>query len=761
MSDSKINLIGKAVDRVDGRAKVTGKADYTSDYAPAKLCWAYAVTSTFASASLTSIDTSVAEKMPGFVKVYTYTNRPKLFLPQKASASSANPGEKKLALDNADVQYEGQIIAFLLAETYEQARAAAGKIKVAYQAGEPIGDQSAAQIYSPSDVDGLSAHITTNQTDSNDVETAWSRSLSKVDSTYRTAMLHHHPMEPHSAVAVWDGDRLNCYTPTQWLMGSRDYLSEGLGVANDKIRVISHYLGGGFGCKGSSWMFLLLTAMAARDVGRPVKYVMEREDMFSNVGHRPQTTQRLALGANRDGTLSAIRHLSQTSVSTTTEFKEATGHRASYVLYDAPAIEIDHKFYGLNVGAPCQMRAPGESPGVFALESAIDELALTIKMDPLALRLRNLSDKQPFTGLHFSSKHLEECYRSAADRFGWSNRNAACRSTTSGDWWVGTGMATALYPANRTAATVKVRLMSDGSAEVISATHDLGTGTYTIMAQQAADDLQLPIDKVRVEIGDSSFPKAGVSGGSMSAGSVLPAIQKATQSALNNLGKLAVSDPRSPMNGVDYSALQAVSGGLQIKDQPTTNRSFQSILSSANRAFVEAMESAAPPSDEKSKEQQGIVLWHDFAYYSFGAYFVEVKVHQLTSEVRVSRVVTAMNIGQPLNLKTARSQVIGGAIFQIGAALTEHSILDPHSACWITRDLGTYHLPVCADVPQIDVIFAGPPDTQFNSVGARGVGEIGNTGLAAAIGNAVYHATGVRIRSLPITTDKLLMTQPS
>jgi xanthine dehydrogenase YagR molybdenum-binding subunit len=440
------------------------------------------------------------------VKIYTYQNRPTLYLPSGKQKEKVNAGEELLALSSDEIKYEGQDIAFVIAETYEQAREAAGAVRATYAAEKPVASIDDAVLYAPEKVDGEKPHLDKKSLLTPSVESAWNASDAKIDVTYETPSIHHHPMEPHSVVAKWEGDHVTCYTPTQWMIGTRNYLRDGLGVSEDKIRVVSHYLGGGFGCKGSSWMFILLTAMAARDLGRPVKFVLEREQMFTSNGYRPATTQRLWLGAKKDGTLSAMRHYSATSVSEVGEFLEATGHRATYTLYESPAIEIDHRVYALNAGAPIQMRAPGESPGVYALESAMDELAVALQMDPLELRRKNMAAKHPFTGLAWSSKHLDDCYQVAADSFGWSKRNPQPGLTRDGDWLVGSGMATALYPANRLPASARVRILHDGTAVVSSATHDLGTGMYTIMAQMAGQQLGLPVEKIRVELGDSTAP---------------------------------------------------------------------------------------------------------------------------------------------------------------------------------------------------------------------------------------------------------------
>ena len=748
-------FVGAKISRVDGRLKVTGKADYTADYHFPNQVWAFAVKSTIAKGTV-RLDTSAAEKAPGVVKVYTPSNRPKIYPPKSEHSGGLIVGEQLPPLANNGVVYYGQDLAYVIAGSYEQARAAAGLVKFEYEKAEPIATKSAAKLESPPQVNGEKTHLTKSASMLKTVTDAWNGSPTKIDVTYETPPIHHHPMEPHAVVAKWDDDRLTFYTPTQWMYGTRNFLAQSLAIPQDHVRVISHFVGGGFGCKGGSWMYMLMVAAAARDLQRPVKFVMERENMFTSNGYRPATTQRLQLGADASGKLQAIRHLSETSGCMVNSFIEPTGHAASTVLYASPNIEIDHQVYRLDLNGPTFMRAPGESPGIYALESAMDELATALKMDPVQLRLANMTKDHPISGLPFSSRNLEECYRVGGESFGWASRNPKPASTTDGDWLVGTGMATASYPAHRSPAKARVRLLADGTAEVDCASQDLGTGTYTIMTQVAADELGLPIEKVKARLGDSTQPEAPVSGGSQSAASILPAVQMACRSAIAQLAGLAVGDASSPFHGMKADDLTISDGGLISKSDPSKRQDFTSLIGQSGKGAIEATESVDPMSEKKDPREQSLFSWHTHAYQSFGAYFIEVRVHKLTCETRVSRITAVMDIGQPLNLKTARSQVMGGATFGIGAALSEHSILDPISGQWITQDLGTYHVPVNADVPAIDIQFVGPPDYLFNSLGARGVGEIGNTGIAAAIGNAVFHATGVRVRDLPITPEKIL-----
>ncbi len=760
MSDEKAiapkKFIGASVSRVDGRLKVTGKADYTADYNFAGEAWAFQVKSTIAKGHVRHYDISAARKAPGVVAVYTPDNRPKMYPPKRQNSGGVIVSEQLGPLDGYEIHYYGQDVAYVVAESYEQAREAASLVRVSYEEEQPVAAENASKLMPPEDVNGQKPHMEKKAAGVSTVLSAWEASPTKVDVTYVTPVEHHHPMEPHAVLAKWDDDRLTFYTPSQWMYGTRNFLAASLAIPQEHVRVISHFVGGGFGCKGSSWMYMLMVAAVARDLKRPVKFVMERENMFTSAGYRPTTTQRLMLGAGADGKLKAVRHLSQTAQSVVGNFVEGTGHASSAVLYASPNIEIDHQVYKLNANAPTFMRAPGESPGIYALESALDELAVELKMDPVKLRLANMTKYDPMNGLPFSSRNLEECYRAAGDSFGWSKRPQGPRATEDGDWLVGWGMATASYPAQRSPCQARVRLLSDGTAEVDCATQDLGTGTYTIMTQAAADKLGLPMEKVKARLGDSTEPEAPVSGGSQSAASVLPAVQMACDAALEQLADLAGGDAQSPLHGMKRDDLLPVDGGFRARNDSFKKESFIDIIEKSGKGAIEAVAKTEPSGGKTMRQEQGFFTHKSFAYQSFGAFFVEVRVHKLTCETRVSRLSTAMDIGQPLNLKTARSQVMGGATFGIGAALTEHTIRDEKNGRYITQDLGTYHVPVNADVPEIDIQFVGPPDFQFNSLGARGVGEIGNTGIAAAIGNAVWHATGARVRELPITPEKIL-----
>jgi xanthine dehydrogenase YagR molybdenum-binding subunit len=513
------------------------------------------------------------------------------------------------------------------------------------------------------------------------------------------------------------------------------------------VRVIDPFVGGGFGCKGSTWSHVVLSAMAARQAGRPVKLVLARPQMFGPVGGRPQTEQHVVLGARRDGRLTALRHDVICHASAMEDFVE-TAASPSRALYACSNGTTSHRLATLDVGVATFQRAPGEATGSFALESAMDELAYRLRMDPLALRMANYAETEPASGKPWSSKMLRECYRDAAERFGWSKRTSGPRTMRDGRWLVGWGMATATYPAHRMPASALARLLPDGSVLVQSGSQDLGTGTYTIMTQVAAETLRVPAARVRFELGDTAMPHAPVSGGSMTAASVGPAVQNACRALRTRMIAEAVADARSPLHGAAADTVQIVDGVFTVTGEPP-RREPVADFAARRGTPLEAHGDAKPGSDEAR-----------YATRSFGAVFAEVRVDAALGIVRVPRIVASYSVGRLLNAKTARSQLEGGIVWGIGMALFEDSLLDPRDGRFANANLAEYHVPVNADVGTIDVAFVDENDTRFNPLGARGIGEIGITGVPAALANAVFHATGTRVRDLPITLDKLL-AQPA
>lgn len=736
------DVLGKPQDRLEGPLKVTGALRYSGDQQIDNVVYGYLVTSTIARGEIRAMDVFEAEKSPGVVAIYTPFHSLKLYR-GLTQAEGANSGEIDPPLQNNKIRYYGQIVALVVAESFEQARDAAALVKVDYTSEEPTTtwETGLKNAFPPAAVDGQPPTVAILADGVSSIDDVVQKSEIVVYESYTEPIYHHNPMEPHATTAVWDGYRLTTYDATQFVPGQQRNVAAILGVNDANVRVICPFIGGGFGSKQAVWTHSPLTAAAAYALNRPIKTILTREQMFTLAGHRPALIQGISLAADRDGFLQAVKHDVHSTVGFAGVYIEAAAQRTSRFVYKSPNIQVSQTLVPLNVGAPTSMRAPGESPGMFALECAMDELAVKLSMDPIELRMKNYSEVYPGRNVPYSSKTLVEAYRLGAERFGWSKRNPKPGSIKNGDWLVGMGMATAVYPAHRSTSSAKVRLQADGTAQVSLATEDLGTGMWTVVAIIGAQSLGLPVERVRPEIGDSALPPAPVAGGSQSTASVGPAILRAAQSAKAKLIEIAVRDINSPFYGltdVSYENGQLVGGGKQ--------QDFGAFLNAIGRGAVEATETAASGDEQKR-----------YAFYSFGAQFCEVEVNQWTCEIRVKRVTSVLDIGTVVNPKTARNQIIGGIVFGIGMALLEGSHLEEATGRYANGNFADYLVATNADVPYIDVHFIGKPDTIFNPIGARGAGEIGVTGTPAAIANAVYNATGKRVRDFPITLDKLLI----
>lgn len=778
-------LIGKPVDRVDGRLKVTGAAKYSAEFDIKNLAYGVTVQSTITKGRINNIDTKAAEALPGVLAVITYKNS--MSLHQLSSEGGGSPGSGKLGekdllpLQNDRIFYDGQHIAVVVAETFEQAVHGASLVKVQYQEEKPVFEieQNIKEVYKPEK--GLGGSEV--QIKRGDTAKGLSNAEVKMNETYETPVYHHNPMEPHATIAEWNGEQLTIYDSTQSVIGSRNAIAQMLGLLPDKVRLISYFIGGGFGCKGFTWPHSVLAPMAAKQAGRPVKIVLDRMQMFTSNGRRSRTIQNIELGSGNNGKLAAIRHATTAETSFVDEFVEPAG-TATKLLYDSPNCEVSHSIVRLNKGTPCPTRAPGEAPGTFAFEVAMDELAYQLKMDPVQLRLANYAEINPHDTHPWSSKYLRECYEKGAAAIGWSGRNAVPGSIKQGNYLVGYGMATAIYPGNRTAASAKVRIYPDGRAGVAICTQDIGTGTYTILAQIAADALGVPIELIEVKLGDTQLPKGPNSGGSQTAASATPVVQEAALQAKSKLIKKAVEDKKSPLYGQAEQAISVENGRLFITNDSSKGETYTEILKRLKQPMMEG-EADVTVSTRETQSQEGNptakqgggqgegsgsekkeensfakkdqeVDRKKYSFQSFGAQFVKVLVDPMLGTVKVDKAVSVIDIGKVLNFKTAENQIMGGVIFGIGMALMEHTAYDPNNGRVVTRDLADYLVPVNADMPEFNVQFIDKPDPYISPIGARGVGEIGITGITAAITNAVYHATGKRIRQLPITPDKLL-----
>jgi xanthine dehydrogenase YagR molybdenum-binding subunit len=741
----KTVAVGKPIDRVDGRLKITGGAKYAAEFRPRSGACAHAVAvqSTIARGSIASIDTQAAEKAPGVIAVLTHGNAPKLKSLTEGAPSGGHPGEDLLPLSGDEIYFAGQYVALVIAGKLEQARRAAGLVKVTYREEKPVLEMADAEASATRPEKNMGRDI---QHKRGNAAGALAAAAVKVEATYTTPVETHNPMELSATLAEWQGDRLTVWDATQAIIGTRGVLAKVFGLPKEKVRVINPFVGGAFGCKGSQWPHTIAAAMAAQAVKRPVRLVVTRAQMFTSTGHRPPTVQKLALGAGRDGKLTAVVHESTTATSPVTVYIERCGTTTSALLYACENADIPHRLVRVNVAAPVFMRAPGESPGTFAIESAMDELAAALGMDPVELRVKNHADTSPPDGKPWSSKHLKECYALGAERFGWKNRTPKPGSMKDGDLLVGWGMATAVYPGNRWPASASMRLTPDGRALVRAATQDLGTGAYTVFTQVSADALGLPVERITFELGDSEFPEAPVSGGSNSTASVSEAIIQAAAALKAKLAGIAAADPGSPLAGLGAEELALSEGRLVAASAPARGVALEELVKRSGEPAVEASASVKID-DEKTKK---------YSIHSFGAHFCEVKIDPLLPRVQMTRWVSVMDIGRVLNPKTSRSQILGGVTMGIGMALMEHTVYDPRTGRPVTDNLADYAVPVNADIGTIDVHFIDEPDPVINTLGCRGVGEIGITGAAAAVANAVYHATGKRIRDLPITPDKLL-----
>ncbi len=730
--------IGEPITRLDGRAKVTGTAKYAAEFEVPDVAYGVMVTSTIANGTITRVDTAAAGRAPGVVTIMTPANAPRL---PKSGQAGVNPptGRVLQLLQDADVHYNNQPIAVVVAASLNEALLAASLVEVRYAQMPAKLDFKAGFADAHTGKNKVPAELT-----EGNVKTGFEEAEVKVDQVYTTPVENHNPLEPHATIAQWDGELLTLHDATQNIFGVKKTIAKTFGIPEDNVRVLCPYTGGGFGSKGSMWSHVVLAAMASKVAGRPVKLVLMRSQMFGPVGSRPQTHQHITLGAKRDGTLTGIRHDCYSHTSMIEDFMEPSS-ASTRMLYASPVITTSQKLVPLTLGTPTFQRAPGEATGMFALEVAMDELAEALKMDPIALRLKNHADVDPTSHKPFTSKHLRECYSQGAEKFGWSKRVAQPRSQREGTELVGYGMATATYPANRSAAQASVRFEPNGRVTVSCGTQDLGTGTYTIMAQIAAASLDMPISLVDAKLGDTKQPKGVGSGGSQTAASVGPAVQDAAQQAVLKLVTLEIGNAASPFHGAQPDDLQFKDGKLFRTSAPASGISFTEVIMRNGGQAVEAKGSAEPSQDVEQYSQ-----------HSWGAVFAEVGVDETLGMVRVRRVTAVYDVGTLLNEKTAKSQFIGGIVWAIGLVLEEETHIDSVTGRPVNNNLAEYHMPVNLDIGTLDVSAVGIPDKNFNKLGARGIGEIGITGATAAIANAIYNATGKRIREAPITPDKLM-----
>ena len=734
----KHGLIGTAISRLDGPLKVKGAARFAAEYALDGMVYAALAYSTIAKGRIDTLDVAAAEAAPGVVLVMTHRNAPKLADPPAfGSAEKAAAGDSLPIMQDAGIHWNGQPIAVVLAETQEQADHAASLIRATYRTDPAVLSFAEAKAdTSPGSFQGEPLLI-----EIGDAEAALAQSAFRIDATYTTPRHNHNPIELHAATLAWSGDELTVHDASQGVAHAAWTLATIFGIDEDKVHVTSPYVGGGFGSK-TLWQHQILAAAAARLADRPVRIMLSREGVYRVVGGRTLTEQRVAIGAQADGTFDAIIHTGTVAMTDANNLPEPfiAGTRHTY---RADAFKLDVEYGTMNMLANTFMRAPGESVGTFGLECAIDELAVALNMDPIALREKNEPERDPTGDLPFSSRNIVEAYRTGAERFGWDQRQATPGGRREGEWLVGMGCATGTYPYYRMpGGAAKLTLTRGGQATVELAAHEMGMGTATTTAIVTADRLGLPLDQVEVRYGDSRQPGVMLAGGSQQTASIGAAVKDAQEKLVAELLKLAGND--SPLAGLKADEVEARDAGLCSTADPAKCESYTSILSRAQRDDV-AVDGAAPAPLE---------LQH-WSMHSHSAIFCEAAVNAVTGEVRVRRLLGSFDCGRIMNAKTAASQFRGGMIMGLGMALMEETQFDERSGRVMNPSLAEYHVPVQMDVPAIEVMWTDIPDPH-TPMGGRGVGEIGITGVAAAVANAVYNATGKRIRDLPITLDKLL-----
>jgi xanthine dehydrogenase YagR molybdenum-binding subunit len=746
MAEAK-QAVGTPMSRVDGRLKVTGGARYAAEFQVKDVAYGVLVLSTVARGRVTEIDTAAAEKAPGVLAVITHRNAGKVVLPEKAKALvDPKVGRPLQPFQDDQVHYHGQPIAVVVADTFERATHAATLVRATYDEAKAVLDfaDAAAKRFTPHEMQTDRGTEKSPDYQRGEPDKAFDSAAVKVEETYSHPDEYHNPMELHATVAAWDGNKLTLYDKTQWVDNVQQQVAAAFGIDKDDVRVVSPFVGGAFGSALRAWVHVFIAALAAKHVRRPVKLVLTRAQQYTVPGYRPHTVQKVALGATEDGKLTAIRHEATAQTSTFEEYTESTLNPTRF-LYACPNVATRYYLAAMNVNTPASMRAPGEATGVYALECALDELAYALKMDPLQLRLVNHADEDPEKRLPWSSKSLKQCYQRAAEKFGWAKRKPEPRSMRDGRLLVGWGMATATWPTHRLPATVLVRVLADGSAQVRTAASDIGPGTYTAMTQIAADALGLPVARVKFDLGDSKMPPAPVEGGSMTVASVGSAVHEAALAARHKVLALAGGDDGSPLHQAEADGVEAADGRLFLKKEPERGETYADILKRHKKESVEVTQESKPGEEMKK-----------FSMHAFGVQFVEVRVDPDFGTVRVARVVSGFAAGRIINPKTAHSQAIGGIVGGLGMALLEEAIRDRRNGRVVNANLEQYMVPVNADVPELDAFFVDEEDRHVNPIGAKGLAELSLVGVAPAVANAVYHATGKRIRDLPITPDKLL-----
>jgi len=756
---------GLPTTRVEGRQKVTGTARYGSDF-PAQ-AHAYLVTSPIARGRITGIDEAETRRVPGVLDILTYRNVGDRVKPGKVFEQQGYMGTTIAPLASDRVQHDGQIVAMVVADTFEAAREGAYRLKVAYAEETPSAsfDSPGVTVQTAEEAQSSSREGDAGGEEKpkvGDAVAALAAAPVKIDAHYETPIQHHNTLELFVTTAAWTGGKLTVWESSQNMQGFQFGLAEQLSLDPADVRIISPLVGGGFGSRGSLTQRTALVALAAQRVGQPVRLEATRDQGYTIATYRAETRHRIRLGASPDGKLQALIHEGWEVTSRPDNYKVA-GTDATTRLYACPNVDSEVSIVHADRNTPGFMRSPPEIPYMFALESAMDELAVALKMDPVELRRVNDTMQEPIKGLPYTSRNMAACFDAAAKEFGWSKRNPQPGSTRDGDWLIGWGCATSAYPTNMGAATVRVRLAPGGAVLVQTSAQEIGTGVTTALALTAVQGLGVPLDQVAVELGDSALPPAPVSGGSNSTASICNVVAKACADIRDRIALAATRAPDGPFHGADPGTLRLVDGALRGVDG--VNEPLDKALGRATPGAIEAYAENIPHGVKPDGLQmlykgQGKLMGgaklKDRMQFAFGAQFVEVRVHVRTREIRATRLVGAFASGKIVNPKAAKSQLMGGQIWGIGAALHEATEIDPRAARYYNDDLAEYYIPVNADIGQVTTILVSEEDHAVNDLGIKGLGELGNVGLNAAVANAVYHATGVRVRTLPIRLEKLL-----
>jgi xanthine dehydrogenase YagR molybdenum-binding subunit len=738
-------VIGKPLARVDGRAKVTGGARYAAEFNQKGQAYAVIVGATVGLGRITGIDSAAVSRLPGVIAVIDHLNAPRLAYGEHKGPIDPAIGERLHVLQDDQVRFYGQPVALIVGETLDQAERAAAALQITYAAVRPVVDPSDPKAHAivPEAATRPTSGVKAD-TSRGDADAALARATVKIDATYDIARQHHNPMEPHATVAAWNGNKLTLWSKSQFVVNEQAEIAAIFGIPLENVLVICPFIGGAFGTTLRTWPHVTLAAMAAREVGRPVKLVITRKQMFFATGHRPRTVQRVAVGATPEGKLTGLIHEGTGETSRYEQYIEALTPVSSF-MYSCPNVRTRYRLLPLDIGTSTFMRAPGEASGVFALECAMDELSYALGIDPIELRRRNEPEIDEGENRPFSSRSLMKCYQVGAEHFGWLRRDRRPRSMRDGRLLIGMGVASAAFPAGQGPAAARARLLASGIVEVEAAASDMGPGTYTSMTQVAADTLGVPVEQIRFSLGRSDFPPAPPHGGSLTMASVGTAIRAACIAVQDEAAKRAVADQRSPVFGAPLDGVEWNEGHLRRRGDTSEGQPYRDIAASASQP-IEAFASTHRDPDAA----------HRVSMHAFGAVFTEIAVDPDIGAIRIRRAVGAYAIGRVVNPRLAASQCTGGMVGGIGMALMERTVLDPRDGRPINAHMADYLVPVNLDVPQLEAHLVEERDQHVNPLGVKGVGEVAFTGMAPAIANAVFHATGKRVHNLPIRIEDIL-----